>query len=211
MIAPYRRLARAWSLRRLWWRRSYWFRWAHKPLCDRFQRDVLSVGKVRLCRSCTLAWFGVAVGAVAMAIGGTSTAWSAVVLASMVVAASLPSRYARYPRWARDALRFSLGWVIGVGAVAVLIGPHLPGLLIAGGLAAAWAPFQASRRKRRQDLCHGCPQLGTGICSGFRAQAADARRYEEEATALLLADTDYRSSLPFTSSVGGSRSNTPWE
>lgn len=37
---------------------SYTYRFAHKPLCSRFRSDVLNVGGIFLCRSCTMIWLG---------------------------------------------------------------------------------------------------------------------------------------------------------
>ena len=35
----------------LWLRHSWTFNWAHKPLCERYARDVLRIGRFHVCRS----------------------------------------------------------------------------------------------------------------------------------------------------------------
>ena len=47
---------------------SYPFRWAHKPLCDRYRHDVLRLGHVHVCRSCVLADVGLVVTVVACVV-----------------------------------------------------------------------------------------------------------------------------------------------
>ncbi|MBN2312202.1 MAG: hypothetical protein JXR94_24700 [Candidatus Hydrogenedentes bacterium] len=178
-------------LKWLWWKHCWRFHWAHKPWCPRYAGDVLRLGSLRLCRSCLAAYTGMAVAAAAILLrpqalrlnAGIYAAWLAATLAL-----SAPPLYARVPRLGRDALRCSAGALVPF-AVGLLIAVH-PGLGAAAvaGMALAWHAFRRLREPNRRAACAGCPDLVEGrVCPGYAEQAAQIRRYEAEASALIAA------------------------
>lgn len=175
----------------LWLRYAYPFHWAHKPLCERFHRDVLRIGGVHLCRSCTMAYLGLAGGAVLCALSWQSLdqigAALFITLATLTIFLSLPTWYRRWPRPMRDILRLAMGVTIALCAYLLLSGQLLVGLLGALTLATFWKAYLVLRRSSRLNACSGCPELrDNAICSGFALQAERARCYEVAATERIV-------------------------
>lgn len=174
-------------LKKLWLQHTYRFRWAHKPLCQRFQHDVLSLGHVYLCRSCTFVWAGLVSSAVALLLlresfEPVSASFFAAVAAPTLLL-SLPRWYSRWPRRVRDLLRFGLGVTLASGLFLLATGQLLAAALGFALLYAVKRHYQVRRRAKKKEACRGCPELGGGnICSGFALQAQHVRRYEAAAT-----------------------------
>jgi len=113
--------------------------------------------------------------------------WLLLVLGGATVVGSLPWWYKRWPRPARDILRFSLGLTIALCGYLILSGHVLTGSIGVLVLAGFHKLYMTLRRARRLRACDGCSDLReVGICPGYREQADHVRRYEIEATELLL-------------------------
>lgn len=183
------------ALRWRWWKHTWTFQAAHKPLCARFHHDVLRLGPLRLCRSCAALWgsFAATLCTAPLYAGllNTVTGLAVAALAALVLYACAPRRYRAASRARRDLLRGGAG-VLAALSLAHLFGPGWPvGLVLLAGLAAGWRALQRARRVLHQtgDICAGCPELDQpGICSGFHGQAEKIRAYEEEATDWLACD-----------------------
>ncbi len=180
------------GLKWLWLRHAYPFYWAHKPLCERFRGDVLRIGRLYLCRSCTMAYLGLGVGMLLCVLWRNPLkevgAALFLALAAVTVALSLPTWYRHWPRRMRDVLRFALGGTIALCAYLLLWDQVLAGLAGTAVLAAFWRAYMILRRPRRLDACTGCPELlDDAICTGFTFQAEHVRRYEEAATRRMIA------------------------
>ncbi len=186
------RWRRTLALTRLRLVHAYPFHWAHKPLCVRFRQDVVRIGHVHLCRSCLLAYTGMAIG-VATWIG--NPAWLQThatlflsVLATLTVFLSFPLWYKRWPRTMRDVLRFSMGLTIPLCGYVLFNSHVVTGVVGAVGLLAFWRIYLNLRRQRRLESCAGCPELGMeSVCSGYQIQADHLRSYEQEATEWVMA------------------------
>ena len=178
----------------LWLKHAYRFLWAHKPLCDKFAEDVLMLGPVFLCRSCTCAYGGIVSGLLLIFLAPLSVGILPVLFLSAlcgVLGFSAPPLYKRLPRFVRDILRFTSGALIPLSVYLCT----RPGFWIgAFGLAvlfAFWVVYFRVRKARKLKECDGCPELEANkICSGFAMQAGHVRRFEQEATELLI-HSDY--------------------
>lgn len=184
---------RSWlSWKWLWLSHVYPFYWAHKPLCERFRRDVLRIGRIHFCRSCTMAYAGIALGILLCVsfrepLRDVAPAGFAA-LAGVTLALSFPVWYRRWTRPMRDVLRGMMGGTIALCGYLLLWGAPLPGLIGVAVLALFWRGYLAVRGSYRLKVCAGCPHLQeNAICPGFALQAERIRRYEEKATDLLLA------------------------
>jgi hypothetical protein len=165
-------------------RHSWWYRFAHRPLCDRFEGGAFRIGKLRLCRGCTWLWFGVVVGAV-VAIGPGVAVPPAAALLAVSLGLSHPRLYRKLPRLLRAALRVSMG-----AGAALLLFRVVHGELLVPGVAAVVLlalrhVYVRVRAKLKREACEGCPELGApGVCSGYARQAEAVRawrdRVEEE-------------------------------
>jgi len=150
------------KLKWLWLRHSYRFRWAHKPLCDRFSEDVLQVGNVHLCRSCTFLWLGVIVAAAAAILLPSlriNIATVAPQLLLVTLLSSAPLFYKQWPRYVRDLLRFSLGASFPLWICLILMGNIFMGVATAAGGLVVWKIYSNSRKIRKAHACEGCPEL----------------------------------------------------
>ena len=181
-------------LKWLWLTHSYRFTWAHKPLCGRFQKDVVRLGSVHLCRSCTMAYAGIALAILLCCFLGPSSDIIATVLLAcgpVTIALSLPRWYKKWARPVRDALRFSMG-AMAVLSIRLLFAGHLvPGITSVVVMAAFWKVYLRLRRPRMRHACDDCEHFRDGgttdvICPGFAFQADLIRQYEGRATELLL-------------------------
>ncbi len=175
----------------LWLCHSYRFRWAHRPLCERFRAGVLRIGHVHLCRSCVCVYAGLAGGVVSCscfaALRQSPTAWLLGLMIPTVVL-SAPRLYPRLIRPLRDLLRFGMGFCISLCGCVVLWGNGLVAIGCVSVLFLFWRLYFSQRRKRRASACTGCPEFSqTSICTGCRVQARAVRAYETQATHLLLA------------------------
>jgi hypothetical protein len=180
------RVAQAW----LWWRYSYSFRFAHKPLCGRLGGRVLRIGHVHVCRGCTCLYLGALMAAVLLL--PRDLPWGTRLAAAYgcgvpAMLAAMPAVYGRLPDIARDLAR------VAAGMAAVLLcgfcwwGPWWLGVANIAGLLALRQVAIRRRGARLHRLCDGCPELGGNqVCSGFARQAALARRYEEAASNRLM-------------------------
>ncbi len=171
-----------------WWldlRHGWRYRFAHKPLCDRFAHDVLRIGPLHVCRSCTLLYAGIATGFAAWALLPVSP-WALAIALAAVLLPSAPPLYTRLPRHVRDVLRFGVGLLLPMAVAVGVAGRLIPAL---GALAVMWGFWRLYfhlRLARRAAACNGCPELNAGgICSGFAQQANAFRQYDEAASALL--------------------------
>jgi len=175
----------------LWLRHSYRFRWAHRPLCERFHAGVLRIGPVHLCRSCICVYGGLIGFAVLCACVGalrvSVTSWLLGLMVPTVIL-SMPLLYRRLPRPLKDVLRFGMGACISLCGYAMLRGNIFVAAACVGVLFLFWKMYFAMRRRQKAEACQGCPEYGIeSICTGCRVQAEAIRAYETEATHFLLA------------------------
>jgi len=167
--------------RRVWWAWTWWFQFAHAPLCHRFQSDTFRLGRFHLCRSCTLLYAGL-VAALAVGVGVDSTGWWPLVavgsLLVPLIVLSEPRLYSRFPRPVKDVLRMVAGAFLGL-LLGLLITPWWWVVLAAAGpLYLLRRGFTRTRQQVKAHDCDGCPELGyPGVCSGYARQAEAIRGY----------------------------------
>ena len=180
-----------WYLKWLWLKHSYFFRWAHKPLCGRYEHDLARVGKMHVCRSCLCVYLTFILGSIAgvfsVRVSDSLTEPLAVAACfAIVLLGSFPRWYKRWPRWTRDLLRGGMGLCLAMTLLCLLAGNLAWGLVLTLSLIGFWRHYLRKRARRRHHGCDGCPELGRGICSGYRLQAEGVRRYESAATEWIL-------------------------
>ena len=172
-----------------WWRHTWTFQLAHKPLCTRYAHDVIRLGAVRICRSCTCLYTGLGLGILSSCLvpaGAVSVFLTGLVIAAIVVPLSYPRWYRRWSRGARDLLRGGSGLAFaGLIAPLWLGSPWLGASSLAlGGL--LWFWFARVRREKKLAYCEGCPELPEpGVRSGYRYQADRINAYEDATLAHL--------------------------
>lgn len=174
-----------------WWRHAWPYRWAHKPLCERFHPDVVRIGRLNLCRGCLALWSGV-LGAGALAVSGAVTASTAALILTIllptVAVFSHPSLHARWPRPIRDALRAGAGASAPLAILALAGGRPIEGMVALGALVAVAAVHRVRRAPLRAGMCAGCPELDRpAVCSGHRLQANAMATHERQMEEDLMA------------------------
>ena len=181
-------------IRMLWPKHTYSFYWAHKPLCARFAEDVLKLGTIYLCRSCSATYVGMFTGIALLSFTPESSGLFPMMFLAVLIGVlifSVPSLYKRLPRFVRDMVRFASGILIPA-SVYLCSGPgYRIGILGLGALFLFWCVYMRMRKRRKLKECDGCPELELNrICSGFEMQANHIRRYQTEADE-LLAESGY--------------------
>lgn len=180
-----------WTLKWLWWRHTWRFNWAHKPLCDRFRHDVIRLGGMALCRSCTLV-YGATILTLMTALCVSSLinpwAWKLLAMIGLVtLMCSFPPWYRHWSRTFRDLIRSLLGVTLALGIYMMLQGDVVVGLLGLAILWFMWKLYLPLRHRNKNEACQGCPELAQGgICSGYIWQADYVRRYEKQASEFLM-------------------------
>jgi len=179
----------------LWFSHSFKFRWAHTPLCNRFVKGAFRIGSksdpfMFVCRSCTWAYLGIAVGLVFFLSdrGVLEEFWYFFVLSgSLTLVMSHPSIYSRWYRSVKDFLRFNLGLIISAVVVSTVTVNFLLGVGFGVGLYALRFIYSKRRNVMKSQACNGCEELPLEkICSGFTFSAKQIRSYEDQATQLYI-------------------------
>ncbi len=174
----------------LWLRWAWPFNWAHHPLCERFDKDVLRLGPLHACRSCVAVYTGIVMTGIACWVWSErlveiNPLWI-VVIAGVTVVGSFPRIYKNVPRIVRDILRGGMGVLIALALALILSGNWPVGIPMTIILALFWYVYFKIRKGRRLRSCEGCPEFtAKGICNGYSLQVARIRCYEEAATDLV--------------------------
>lgn len=206
-IPQYNPLRLWWMERILWWRSFLPIVFAHKPLCERFRSHTIRIGKINVCRSCTIMYTSIGLSALLFfALGwhqNISALWVSVIVL-MTVVLSFPPLYGARPRWLKDVIRASLGVsIVGIGAL--LIQQHWGAVvMIAGVMWVSKIIFQTIRKRRMATACDGCPEYASNkICSGYRLKAQRMRLYERVLTRRIL-NYQQKRDIPDTQILSGS-------
>lgn len=170
----------------LWLKHSYTFRWAHKPLCERFHEDRLQIGKMHICRGCMFLYFGLIAAFVFFMMTKMELLPVIAGLCFVVLPLSYPALYKPLPRVIKDVLRFALG-ALFAGVFLLLFTLHWwVGVILAVVFYGYRRLINQKRMRMKANVCEGCPELGKGqVCSGYQLQAECARRFDEEASMYL--------------------------
>jgi hypothetical protein len=157
-------------------------RFAHHPLCERYAREVVRVGRVRLCRGCTYAIAGgVAGGTLGLVLGASTvipvvatTAGTALLLATLWARRRVTKLATRLVPASSFALAITCGVLslqpIGFAAASAAIA-------VVGGLRLLYGKRGADRTP-----CTTCPELvHLGACSGFAPIVRRERAFQRVA------------------------------
>lgn len=178
-------------LKALWYKKTYPFYWAHKPMCGLYRDDVVRFKKIYLCRSCLFVYLGIGFGILyPILFPAIYTEYGLVSIAALSVFTlpfSYPSVYKRLSRRFRDLLRFSLGCITVQIVYLFFKGFILPALTVLIFCYILWKIYFTKRAKRKLQLCHDCEEFSyETVCSGYTLQTKLLREYEEEATEYIL-------------------------
>jgi hypothetical protein len=184
----------------LWFKLSYTFRFAHHPLCERYQDQRYQIGSVHLCQGCTLVTLGTIISALLafLAIFFLSIPWQYFILTNII--ALLPALIAdglRLGRRAKRFARFSLGLALGttIGLIVVVPLWWLKVSLIIIGVFAIIAYRRFRSYTPKEDLCQTCPHLEEApYCPGYILQMQKNKEYKELALPVLQPDLEARMS-----------------
>lgn len=159
-------------------RRAHAFhRFAHHPLCPAYAGEVVSFGRMRVCRGCLLAGTGLASG---LAAGGSPLGGGA------ALAVALLAAWAAWclclVRW-RPPKGFARFLPAALAGYLVVRGCRVGGwagwgvtLAVLAGLAAAIRYYR--HRGPHHTPCLACPERsGPGTCTGYRPMARRERAF----------------------------------
>jgi len=179
-------------LDRLAWRLHAFHLYAHHPLCHRYAGEVLTLGRVRVCKGCTLLAVGVVVG---VPVGCLVPALSVTNLALVALAALawalavflgpglrplgklgtrfLPATAAAF--LAVQGLRVRQPWGLALVAVIAVAVPLIVRVY--------------RRRGPHRAACEACPERDQRLCSGFRLQYRRERAFQRLAARMINVKT----------------------
>jgi hypothetical protein len=160
-------------------------RFAHHPLCERYARELIPLGKrTRLCRGCACTLLG--------AIAGLLSAlcWQPAFsvlsgAAALGLGLALSSLALRLPKWLGRA---SAAACLGFACLGGFCSAHGAALFLALGMLGASAAFLALYRKRgpNRGPCQQCPERLLPVpCSGLRPIVRRERAFRRVAQRLL--------------------------
>ena len=177
-------------LKWLWLEKSYHFRWAHKPLCNHFKKDIILLGNMYLCRSCVFTYFGIFVGTgftIFSKISSYNISIFLVALLLIILPLSHPVIYKKTPRLLKDMLRLNLGIMISFSILLLLYYQKITLPLVIIGISIPFCKaYYQKRSTRKIKFCEECSEYQTeSICSGYYMQANLIREYEDKATEFL--------------------------
>ena len=183
------RLAR--RLDRLAWRAHAFHRYAHHPLCSAYRRDLLAVGRVRLCKGCTF----VALGSLAGCLLGIGTPrmglWPLAGAAGIALAwGALAFGGAALRPLGKGATRFMPALGAGYVLVQGLRQGCWAGLALAAGVGLGIGAGVLLYRRRGpwRNPCEACPERELRPCSGFRRQLRRERAFQRLASRFLASE-----------------------
>lgn len=179
-----------WYLYWLWIRHSYSFRWAHKPLCDRFHQDTITICTVHLCRGCAFLYLGLILTflfAYPFSTYSELLPYILISLSAIVLPASYPAVYQSLPRILKDMLRLMLGSLVSICVITLVSGYSAIGMCSLILLYFYRRGINKVRATIKLNACHGCPELdGKHVCSGYRLQVNHQLHYEQEASEWVM-------------------------
>ncbi|MFT3692502.1 MAG: hypothetical protein QM831_05125 [Kofleriaceae bacterium] len=191
---PRRRLSRTTqkALDRLSRRAHRFHRFAHHPLCEQYAGEVVRIGKTRLCRGCTFAVVGGAVGGAAgLVVGGdVRLAIAAVGVGGFLLLATLYSKPGasdvgkRHSKWITRLIPAAL---FAFAMTTSMLTFRTAGFALAGGAAAIVGGLRLlyGRRGADRSPCTACPERTQSPCSGFRAIVQRERAVQRVARSII--------------------------
>ena len=165
-------------------------RYAHHPLCEAYAGEVLRVGRVRLCKGCTLIGLGAAMGFI---VGGLAPKASLPILGGIALVALGWTGAVFGAVWARRLGKVGTRLVPAcVAAFLALQGLRIQstwGYLLAVGCAASLPLAIRAYRHRGpwRDPCETCPDRAGQPCPGFRLQFRREKAFRRLSARLLAA------------------------
>jgi hypothetical protein len=155
-LAP--RLAR--RIDRLSWRAHLFHRFAHHPLCQEYEHEVIRVGRRgRVCRGCALVALGLALGAAA----GVLVRMPIGLSVGTAIAAAILSAAGLRVRIGKIASRLIPASIAGLVTASAIRSRSHADLAVLGLVWTAVALLSVAYRRRGPDRgrCESCPEHGT--------------------------------------------------
>ena len=164
-------------------------RFAHHPLCHRYDAEVFRLGRrTRICRGCTLALLGAGLGAVAGVAHGTPP------LALMSLMIGVTVAFIR-GRTSKMATRLVPAFSIAFALSTVVHRPNVLSIAIAALASLSAGALAVAYRQRgpNRSPCGTCPERrGSRPCSGLRAIVLRERAVIRKTGALIRAAQEPR-------------------
>lgn len=161
-------------------RRAHAFhRYAHHPLCDRYGSELVVIGRrARVCRGCTLALGGAALGLAVGAVVPASAWLGASAIASYALAAGATLARVRVSKLVTRAAP-------ALGLVAWLTSSRSSAVALVVALLAASAWLAYRRMGPNRSPCATCPERALPqTCSGYRSMLRAERAFQRAARRL---------------------------
>jgi hypothetical protein len=163
-------------------------RFAHHPLCDSYEGEVLRLGRrTRLCRGCSWAAVGATLGTGVGVVLPPSLGFAAACAGLFALALAPTFTPLRLPKLATRALPAGASLAaVAIAMRAQTAASMAVALAVAVALVAAWLGYR--RRGPNRDACAACPQReGARACAGFAPIARRERAFQRLASRWIAA------------------------
>ncbi len=156
---------------------SWKFKFAHHPICERFDDHIWKIGDMYVCQGCTMVYSGVILGFFLFLfnfnqfIGGMLD-WFLSVLIFMLPT-FLIEKLRIKTRWVKRSVRFLNGIALGATMAFLFVDTSIwERISVIAFIYIGLLLFRFIRRyKKEEDECEGCPQAKKDeVCEGFKMQ-----------------------------------------
>ncbi len=161
------------------------FKWAHHPLCERFEDHLWHIGDFTFCQGCFLSYAGTVVGFIAFLTYFSRYIFNALGVLAVVAVSLVPVLIVEFFNFENRSLkRFIRFWGgLGLGATFSLalyreLSTWLRIISLIVAILGYGAFFVVRKHGEVEDKCEGCPELiRDGVCSGYRKEKAAIEKY----------------------------------
>lgn len=169
--------------------RSFYF--AHHPLCETYQEEVIHWRNYYLCKGCFFGYLGILLGITVGIIDWLTinliNHLSISFLMLLIPTLLLPSFFSiffKFPRLIKNIIRLLMGIAIGMTVNIVLFfDSFLIKLITLSIFILGYFVFTRIRKRFKKDLCQGCHFLNREqVCPGFNPTLKYIREFEKYAS-----------------------------
>lgn len=160
----------------------YPYRYAHKPLCKSFKKDVINFfNKIYVCRGCFFLYLGIFSAILLCSALNIKNLNTAGILGYILIfAISHPTLYKNFPRFLKDIVRFLAGMIVGSAAIIGFQGHLIASLTFFLLFFFIKKKYNKIRMSNKINACNNCPELKQNkVCSGYLKQTQGLRLLEE--------------------------------
>jgi hypothetical protein len=168
-----------------------YFYFAHHPLCETYQSEVIHWKNYYFCKGCFFGYLGILFGIITgimdwlpLDLINQLPPYLLMILVPILLLPSFFSIFFRLSRWIKNIIRFLMGTAIGLTASIVLFYDlFLVKMITLAVCIIGYFVFTRIRKRFKKDLCQGCSFLDKEqVCPGFEMTQKYIKEFEQYAS-----------------------------